>query len=514
MVLTGPNGYGKSAIFEAFNSWRRQHGGFGFRTESDYFSKVDQEGAARDSGSFEIRFHESDLVNQQLARKSIKVRSAYRHETDFRTTTLNKVTSPTDDQGLSRLIEPDHSVRKNYEYLAGATVEALYAPENQNRMVEALRTELVGRVADAMTMVFEGELSLQSPGNPLVDGAFYFGKGTSQHFHFKNLSGGERAAFDLVLDLALHASTFDDTVFCIDEPELHLGTRTQGLLLKALLGLISSNSQLWIATHSIGMMRTALQIGQDQPGDVAFLDLGNTKLDEETHITPSTPSRKFWLEILATALDDMAELVGPRRVVLCEGGNPQGGADAEGFDARCYRAIFGESHPDTEFISVGNADAVRHDHLGVGRAVTIVTPAAEVVRVIDRDNRSDDEVNRRREEGTRVLSKRSIEGYLLADEILTSFCEQLGKPDRAGDMIAVRDDALKEAVGQGKPPDDFKSAGGAVHVFVKKELGEWGLGSDARSFMVEQLAPLISPGTQTHADLSYDIFGTHAKVSQ
>ena len=51
-------------------------------------------------------------------------------------------------------------------------------------------------------------------------------------------------------------------------------------------------------------------------------------------------------------------------------------------------------------------------------------------------------------------------------------------------------------------------------MFVQKELGEWRLGNDARSFMVEQLAPLIKPGTQTHADLSYDIFGTHAEVSQ
>ncbi len=47
---------------------------------------------------------------------------------------------------------------------------------------------------------------------------FYFSKNKQPEFHYKNLSGGEKAAFDLVLDLVQKASAYDDTVFMIDEP--------------------------------------------------------------------------------------------------------------------------------------------------------------------------------------------------------------------------------------------------------------------------------------------------------
>ncbi|PYD07111.1 hypothetical protein DND36_33220, partial [Pseudomonas savastanoi pv. glycinea] len=49
-----------------------------------------------------------------------------------------------------------------------------------------------------------------------------------------------------------------DTIFCIDEPELHLNTAIQKSLLIEIEKLIPENCQLWIATHSIGFLR-ALQ---------------------------------------------------------------------------------------------------------------------------------------------------------------------------------------------------------------------------------------------------------------
>ena len=55
----------------------------------------------------------------------------------------------------------------------------------------------------------------------MSDGTFRFTKGASQRFSFKNLSGGEKAVFDLVLDLVVASHSYDNTVFCIDEPESH-----------------------------------------------------------------------------------------------------------------------------------------------------------------------------------------------------------------------------------------------------------------------------------------------------
>ncbi len=75
-------------------------------------------------------------------------------------------------------------------------------------------------------------------------GTFFFSKAGQADFHYKNLSGGEKAAFDLILDLAIKAATYDDTVLIIDEPELHLNPRLQASLLQELLNLTSPDGQL------------------------------------------------------------------------------------------------------------------------------------------------------------------------------------------------------------------------------------------------------------------------------
>ena len=65
---------------------------------------------------------------------------------------------------------------------------------------------------------------------------------------------------------------FDDTIFCIDEPDLHMNTRIQSNLLQVLYDLVPENCQLVLATHSIGMMRKAAEIEKLNPGTVIFLD--------------------------------------------------------------------------------------------------------------------------------------------------------------------------------------------------------------------------------------------------
>ena len=56
-----------------------------------------------------------------------------------------------------------------------------------------------------------------------------------------------------------------ETIICIDEPEAHIHTKLQGQLLEELYNLIPEKSQLWIATHSIGMVRKAQDLWQDDP---------------------------------------------------------------------------------------------------------------------------------------------------------------------------------------------------------------------------------------------------------
>ncbi len=62
-------------------------------------------------------------------------------------------------------------------------------------------------------------------------GEFYFKKGNTIDFPYANLSSGEKEVIDLVIDLVVKSKEYTDTVYCIDEPDLHLSTAIQRKLL-------------------------------------------------------------------------------------------------------------------------------------------------------------------------------------------------------------------------------------------------------------------------------------------
>ena len=92
------------------------------------------------------------------------------------------------------------------------------------------------------------------------------------------------------------------------------------------------------------------------------------------------------------ALDDLAHLMAPEQVVMCEGRPTDGSNPSKAeFDAKCYRAIFAAEYPDTDFFSVGNPSEVRTARLGVGAAIQTLRSGTTVLRVIDGDDRSEEE---------------------------------------------------------------------------------------------------------------------------
>ena len=100
------------------------------------------------------------------------------------------------------------------------------------------RRESLGDLQRAMCGLFsEPSLSLQDFGG-IRAGSFRFSKGDVNDFHYKNLSGGEKAAFDILLDVFVKRDEAKEAVFCIDEPELHVATGLQGPLIASVLALL------------------------------------------------------------------------------------------------------------------------------------------------------------------------------------------------------------------------------------------------------------------------------------
>lgn len=347
---------------------------------------------------------------------------------------------------------------------------------------------------------------LRGLGDPLTQGTFKFDKGTAEDFDYKNLSGGEKAAFDLLLDIGVKRSAFPEAIYCIDEPETHMNSRLQGALLQELVDLVPAAGQLLISTHSIGMMRKAQELYKSNPANVAFIDFDQHDFDSCVDLKPSIPNRSFWERALHVALDDLAQLVSPREIVICEG-HPSGlktGKNVE-HDAKCYNVIFGDEFPDVKFISVRNCADVASDRMGLLGALPQIANIA-IKRLVDRDDHSPQDQIDLAKRGISTLGRRHIESYLYDDEILAALCSSLGKDAEIQNILADKAVAIANLALRQKPSDDIKSAAPEIYTKIKQRLSLTAQGNSQDAFARNLLVPLVKPGTATYAALKKDIF--------
>ena len=217
VILVGPSGSGKSALLDAINAWAKDYR-YGYDLE--YYRKDGQSTNSGPSERFEnlgVSINADDCPSN--LGEACYMRSAYRHTPKFSVSTMEKIDESiySRDQGQRNSSTTDAEVERNYQRVYRQIVREVFHPEERTN--SEIKEMIIGQVRDCLRFIFS-ELHLHSLDNPEGEGTFYFEKGDAKKYNYVNLSGGEKAAFDLLLDF-ISGKSITQTQQCVLMSQRH-----------------------------------------------------------------------------------------------------------------------------------------------------------------------------------------------------------------------------------------------------------------------------------------------------
>lgn len=441
IALVGPNGCGKSSVFDGMLFLQRAHEQIGenFNGKEYKYHSLEQN-PSYGYKNIQIEFDKGEyraarkcLVDEGKSNTLFSFRSSFRFNSNLNVREAKAVSElRKNDYGASFANDIDQRIEQNYRRLQIKYNK--YLNEQDCRPSEA-KTHIIGELNSAIQKCLN--LNIESLGDIQAgQGTFYFRKPDSDKiFEYDVLSAGEKEVVDILLDLYLRKEEYVDSIYIINEPELHLNTAIQRKLLIEINKLIPENCQIWIATHSIGFLR-ALQEELNDISQIIEFKEENKWASEEYVLTPMVKSRNNWKRIFSTALEDLVGLIAPKRIIYCEGkAEPNNAGCERGLDAEIYNIIFGEAYPETLFVSSGgNTELDQRSDIAI-RILSKVFSDIEIWVLKDRDMASGKETSEKDREiylktnpnNHRILNRFELENYLYDKEVLKHFCNTIGK---------------------------------------------------------------------------------------
>ncbi len=322
VLMTGVNGSGKSCIFDVFEASSTTKDGEGFALKNkDYYGKNHEFPI-----NVKINFHGNEfitLTNQTgvdieiIERVNVFYgRSSLRQVPQLKRVIDKKIDFIKDSDRPRLYINRDERFENDIDKITKIFLREVYT--SKGITVDELANKYISKINQGFKRIFgENEttnLALISiipslEGNPPE---IKFQKGISE-IHYDLLSSGEKEIFNIILNLYSRTEIYQDTIYFIDELDLHLNTNLQYALLKEIVeNWIPENCQLWTASHSFGFIEYARDSKQ-----ATILDFDERNFDIPQVLFPSIKNNLDIFEI-AIPKETIFKLFENKKIILCE----------------------------------------------------------------------------------------------------------------------------------------------------------------------------------------------------
>lgn len=439
IALVGSNGCGKSSVLDGILFQANPMGPIGNKGFKDHEYHSMNRTPNFLHSNVVIQFVEGDYQAVWRTKQAVgnqqtifSFRSPYRYNSSLKVN-VSKATADIklNNYGASTFSDLDDKMEENYRRLYIKYNKYL---NDEDCAPSQAKQKIIGDLNSSIRKCLDLEVfsigSIESS-----QGTLYFRKPDHPaEFEFNVLSSGEKEVVDILLDLYLRQDEYNDTIFLLDEPELHINTAIQKKLLIEINRLIGENCQLWITTHSIGFLRALQDELKDQCQVIQFKDGANLASTSQT-LLPIEKTISKWREIFSIALDDLTHLLSPKKIIYCEGKDRPGenGKD-NGLDAQVFNNVFSEKYHEVLFVSSGgNTELDQRSEIALA-ILTKVFPIIEIHVLKDRDISSGKPTSEKdrmiylksNAQNHRVLKRMEIENYLYDKDVLKLYCTENG----------------------------------------------------------------------------------------
>ena len=164
-----------------------------------------------------------------------------------------------------------------------------------------------------------------------------------------------------------------------------------------------------------------------------------------------------------------------------------------------------KNHPETRFVSMGSDQQIQGDKRGLAEALQLLISEIQIVRLIDRDDRTETTIADEKAKGVKVLSRRNLESYLYDDEVLIAYwldSEGLARTKHRN-FLTRRNLSYRQSTTEHLTTSNRLQ--GRSSTRAEEILGLTRRGNNAEEFARETLSPLIKPGMAVYDELRRDV---------